>query len=91
MVMPDYLDLYNCGVTCQGKESSSVWPSNSQDTGAAKYAAKTRGLQDQLGSLELLSTACHSPRHPCHGNLDEKGPQNIVPMLEVLETKKSKS
>lgn len=43
-----------------------------------------------IESLGLLSTKCHRSRQPCQENLDEKGPQNIQPMPEVLEMQKKR-
>ena len=55
---------------------------------STQACCKKRRTVGPVGSLVLLSTACHSPRQPCHGSSDEKRPQNIHPLLGVLEMQK---
>lgn len=90
--MPDYMDLCNGGVACQGRESSSVWLTDSRFAWAAKSAAgKKQRTTGPIESLGLLSTKCHRSRQPCHENIDEKGLQNIPPMPGVLEMQKKRA
>lgn len=86
--MPDYMDLCNGGVACQGKDSPSVWLTDSRFTWAAKPAAKKQRTAGPIESLALLSTECHRSSHE---NLDDKRPQNIQPMLGALEMQKKKN
>lgn len=71
-----------CNLPKQGVKCVTCWQWIHLSNQASSKNQRTRG---PLGSPGLLSTACHSPRQPCHGNLDEKEPQNIHPVLGVLE------